>query len=256
MGPVERLQEPRRTLIKHRHRRGLSGPLETVDALKLLEQPAGVLLDLLPTMLPRLRQGDEDPRESGHPVAIDGRIVGSAVKGPPIRRQKDRHRPSTVPCHHLDRVHVDGVEVWTLLPIDLDVDEVLVHEAGDRLVLERLVLHDVAPVAGRVADAQENRPILRAGPGKCLLSPRVPVNGIVGVLEEVRARLVNQSIGELRLPCILLCLYHNHSLDPPSGRFCCFLEYDPATIPIPTREKNRDGRRELFPIRGKEATIL
>jgi len=48
----------------------------------------------------------------------------------------------------LDRAHVDLVDVGPLLAVDLDVDEELVHEARRRLVLERLVGHHVAPVAG------------------------------------------------------------------------------------------------------------
>ena len=61
-------------------------------------------------------------------------------------------------------------------------------------VLERLVLHHVAPVAGGVADGEEDRPVLVARARERLIAPRVPVDGIVRVLEEVRAGLVGQAV--------------------------------------------------------------
>ena len=99
-----------------------------------------------------------------------------------------------MPGQRDDGVHVDRVEVRALLAVDLDVDEVLVLDARGLLVLERLVLHHVAPVARGVADREEDRPVLLARAGERLLAPRVPVDGVVGVLEEVRARLVGEAI--------------------------------------------------------------
>ncbi len=52
------------------------------------------------------------------------------------------------------------------------------------LVLEALALHDVAPVAGRVADAQQDGPVLaRCAALERLGPPRVPVHGVVRVLD-------------------------------------------------------------------------
>src|SRR5690606_11789498 len=71
----------------------------------------------------------------------------------------------------------------------------LVHVGRGFRVLERLALHHVAPVAGGVADRQQDRPILRTRPGERLLAPGIPVDRVVLVLEEVRARLLGQAIG-------------------------------------------------------------
>src|SRR5674476_661721 len=49
---------------------------------------------------------------------------------------------------------------------------------------ERTV-HDVAPVAGRISDTQEDRHITTFRIGKRLIAPFEPVDGIVGVLLEV-----------------------------------------------------------------------
>src|SRR5207248_617650 len=66
----------------------------------------------------------------------------------------------------------------------------LVHVRRRSLVVERLALHDVAPVAGRVADGDEQGLALGAGACESLLPPRLPVDRVLGVLEGVRAGLV------------------------------------------------------------------
>src|SRR5436189_267533 len=85
-------------------------------------------------------------------------------------------------------------DVRPLLAVDLDADEVLVHQGGRLLVLERLVFHHVAPVAGGVPDREQNRLVLVARPPSRLLTPGVPVDRVVRVLQEVRARLGGQTV--------------------------------------------------------------
>ena len=68
--------------------------------------------------------------------------------------------------------HVNLVEIRPLLAVDLDADEMLVQESADVFILEALVLHDVAPVARRVADAQEDRPVELPGAARALPGPR------------------------------------------------------------------------------------
>ena len=59
----------------------------------------------------------------------------------------------------MQRSHVEMIDVRTFFAIDLDADEMLVEKRAVDVVLETLVLHHVAPVTGRVADAQKDRPI-------------------------------------------------------------------------------------------------
>src|SRR5208337_502827 len=54
----------------------------------------------------------------------------------------------------------------------------------------------MAPVAGRIADRKKNRLIFLCCAGKCLISPGVPVDRIVRVLEKVRTFLMNQPVGQ------------------------------------------------------------
>ena len=113
------------------------------------------------------------------------REVGAAEERPAVGRQEHRHRPAALAGHGLHRVHVDGVDVGPLLAVDLDVTNSSFMTAATSCVLERLVGHHVAPVAGRVADRQQDRLVLARGPGERLVAPRVPVDGVVGVLAEV-----------------------------------------------------------------------
>ncbi len=161
---------------------------------QVVRQRAGLLLDLVAPGAVGIGDGGEHAGQPRHAVAILGREVRAAEEGLEARGQEDGHRPSARAGHRLHGGHVDVVEVGPLLAIDLDRDEVLVHLRGDGGVLERLALHDVAPVARGVADREEDRPILGAGALERLGAPWVPVDGVVGVLEQVGARLGREAV--------------------------------------------------------------
>ena len=94
-----------------------------------------------------------------------------AKNGLLVGREEDRERPAAAPAHELHDELVDLIEVGALLAIDLDADEELVHELRDRVVLEALALHDVAPVARRVADARAGSACPRASRAASASSP-------------------------------------------------------------------------------------
>ena len=119
------------------------------------------------------------------PVARLGRPVGAGVERHALGREERVQRPAAVAGHRLDGVHVDRVDVGALLAVDLDADEVLVHQRRDLGVLEGLALHHVAPVAGGVADRDEDRLGLAARAPERLLAPRIPVDRVLRVLEQV-----------------------------------------------------------------------
>ena len=138
----------------------------------------------------------EDLLEGRNAAAGCWREVGAAEEWPPVGGEEDSHWPAAVSAGEgLHRLHVDLIEVGPLLPVDLDVDEQSVHDLGDALVLEALPLHDVAPVAGGVADAQQDRAVLRACALQGLRPPRVPVHRIVGVLEKVGTGFMDKTVG-------------------------------------------------------------
>jgi hypothetical protein len=85
-----------------------------------------------------------------------GREVGPDVERLAVGREPRRQRPPATPGDLLADAHVDAVEVGPFLPVDLDGNEVLVQRLRDGLVLEALLLHDVTPVTGGVADGEED----------------------------------------------------------------------------------------------------
>ena len=56
----------------------------------------------------------------------------------------------------------------------------------------------MAPVAGGIADTKEDRLVFSLGFLKSLITPRIPIYRVMGVLQEVGGFLVNQPVGEFR----------------------------------------------------------
>ena len=158
-------------------------------------QACGLLHEVVATVGPGVGDRRRQLGEAGRLAAGPGTEVGAAVEGLAVGGHEHGHRPAAGAGHRLGRLHVDRVDVGALLAVDLHVHEVLVHERGDVGVLERLVGHDVAPVARRVADRQQHRTV--GGPGQVerLVAPREPVDGVVGVLAQVGAGLGGESVG-------------------------------------------------------------
>ena len=151
--------------------------------------------DLVTALAPGGDESLEHLAEGGLPVPGLVGVVGAGEERLPVRRQHDRHRPAAVAGHRGRGGHVDGVDVGPFLAVDLDADEVLVQVRRGRLVLERLVRHHVAPVAGGVPDREQHRPVQPAGLGERLRSPLPPVDGVVLVLQQVGRRCVREPVG-------------------------------------------------------------
>jgi len=168
---------------------------EPLALAHLLEELLARLHHVAPPRPVGLGHSLEQTGKGGHAVAILGGKVGAAVEGHAVRSEEDGHRPAAVPGHGLDGLHVDLVHVGALFAVHLDVHEELVHEGGGVLVLEGLALHDVAPVAGGIADGQQHGLVLGACALKGFRTPRIPVDRIVPVLEKIRARLLREAVG-------------------------------------------------------------
>ena len=103
-------------------------------------------------------------------------------------------RPAAVLAHQVQRRHVDLVDVGPLFAVDLDVDEQVVHHRRGGVVLEALVRHHVAPVAGGIADREQDRLVGALGLRQRGRIPRPPVDRIVLVLQEIRRRFLRQAV--------------------------------------------------------------
>ena len=185
-------EEPRRQRVGGRPR--------LRAAPELLRQRSRLRADLRSPVAPCLRDRVQHLAEARQAVPRLGREVRPAEERLAFGREEDGHRPAAAAGEPDDGVHVNSVDVRTLLAVDLDRDEVLVHQRRGRLVLERLVLHHMAPVTGGVSDREEDRFVLVARAGERLLAPRVPIHRIVGVLEEIGAGLAREAVHAHTLP--------------------------------------------------------
>ena len=86
-------------------------------------------------------------------VARFGREIRAAIKRRTIRREKHRHRPTTVARHRLHRRHINRVNIGSFLAIYLDIDKIRIHNRRRRLILKAFTFHNVTPVAGTVTHA-------------------------------------------------------------------------------------------------------
>ena len=122
------------------------------------------------------------PPKNGSPSGVRNTVIGQ----PPLPGQRD------------DRVHVDRVDVGPLLAVDLDADEELVHQRRRRRVLERLALHHMAPVARRVADREQDRPVLGARPRERLSPHGYQSTGFSACWSRYGLRLLREAVHRRR----------------------------------------------------------
>src|SRR5579863_7237161 len=112
--------------------------LQPPRALLTIEVAEGLrlLLDIRPTRAIVLRQSRKHRGKTRHPIAIARREVRSAIEWRAIGCQEDGHRPAAMPRQRLHRIHVERVNIGTLLAVYFDAHVIGVHEFGDGGVLE------------------------------------------------------------------------------------------------------------------------
>ena len=153
------------------------------------------ICQLLPLGLPGLLNLLQHLKETGPAILVFWRPVSAPVERFQVGRKENIQRPAALADHRLDEGHVDLVDVGTLFAVHLDAHEVGIEIAGHLVVLEGFAFHDVAPMAGRVADAQEDGLVLPVRLGKSFLAPRIPVHRVMLVLKQVRGLLMRQAVG-------------------------------------------------------------
>ena len=188
MHRIDRLHQPRRELGEHRLWRRRA---RIVPALRLepVLQHVGILPHLVLLVAIDARDFIQYTDECRPAVALLLGEIGAAPERLGVRGEEHGERPAALLAELVQRAHVDRVDIGPLLAVDLDVDEQLVHHARGRLVLEALMRHDVAPMAGRVADREQDRLAGRLGLGERRRPPGAPMHGVVLVLEQIGARL-------------------------------------------------------------------
>lgn len=107
-----------------------------------------------------------------------------------------------------DRQLVAGVDIGPLVPVDFNRNKMFVDETGDLFIFITFPVNDMAPMAPRSADIEEDRTVDSLGLLESLRGPREPLDGLVGCPFQVRTPLFNEPIRKLRASqtyCILAC---------------------------------------------------
>ena len=166
------------------------------DGVEGLPQRRVLLADLGTALAVVLRDAAQDLAERRQAVACVLREISAAEKRHLVAGGQEHGQwPAAAALRQqLVRELVDAVEVGPLLAVHLHVDEQLVHQRRGRLVLEGLVRHDVAPVAGGVADREQDRLGGSARALERLRAPGMPVHGVRGVLQEIGAGLAREPV--------------------------------------------------------------
>src|SRR4030067_615135 len=94
--------------------------------------------------------------ESRQVVTPDVWEVRATIERFTFRGEKYAHWPSTLTIEGNHKVHVNAIQIETLLPVHLDADKIIIHQVGCIRVFERFVRHHVAPVACCITNAEEN----------------------------------------------------------------------------------------------------
>ena len=121
--------------------------------------------------------------------------VGAPQNQVAFRDQEYTQGPAPATATDLHGSHVDLVQVRAALPIHFDVDKVLIEIGGDAQIFKDLLLHHMTPVATGVTDGEKNQLVFAFGGGQRLLAPRVPVDRVVGMVQQIGRVLQNQSVG-------------------------------------------------------------
>ena len=173
-----------------------SGRLRRRQASEHLDEPLTLCAHLVAPLGIVARDAGQQLAEGRQAVARRVREVGAAEERAPVLGiEKHRERPAAAALsQQLLGGLVDLVDVRALLAVDLDVDEQVIHQLGGGRVLEGFVCHDVTPVAGRIADGEQHGSAGLACVLEGVVAPRIPVHGVVGVLQQVGAGFVTKAI--------------------------------------------------------------
>src|SRR5579862_1088206 len=188
----QRLYPVRKELLVEWRRRSRRSPRDRFD--QAVRELSGVLFDLRPFRFPEMGDLTADRQESGLLASILARKIGSGEDRLLVGRQENRHGPAAAPARKLNGRHVRLVHIGPLFPVDLDAHEGLVKDRCNIVPLEGLVLHNMAPVAARVADAEKDWLILGVSLRESLAPPGKPIHRIVLVLKQIGRRLARKAI--------------------------------------------------------------
>ena len=86
------------------------------------------------------------------------------------------------------------IEDGSLFAVDLNVYEMLIHDACSGFIFETFALHHVTPVTCRITNAYKNRLVFSSCFLKGLFAPWVPLYRVMGMLQQIWTCFPNEMI--------------------------------------------------------------
>ena len=178
-----------------------------VKAIQLLVHVFGRGGHIVAARFPDLADLLEQLREARPTVFAFRREIGAGEERLQIGREETIQRPAALTGHGLRGGHVNFVDVGAFLAVHLDADEMFIQKFGHGFVLKRFAFHDVAPMAGRVTDAEKNGFVFRARLFEGFIAPGKPIDRVMLMLEEVRGFLAREPVG-VSVRFLGWCFFH------------------------------------------------
>src|SRR5579863_5412276 len=116
----------------------------------------GLLLDLCVPFLIRTSHTRQHLLPGRAVIDRPRREIGPAIEGPSVGSEEYIQRPAATAGDRLYGFHIDVIQIRPLFPVDLDVDKMLIHEPRGIGILKAFSFHDMAPVTGRITDADQD----------------------------------------------------------------------------------------------------
>ena len=155
----------------------------------------GVLQRRLLVVPVKLADAGQQGLVAGPAVHVILGEVGAAVEDLTPLGEERGERPATLPGDRAHGALVSAVDLGSFVPVDLHGDKLIVDDGRHFLVLVALPVHYVAPVAPHSADVQEHGLSLLGGQAEGLVTPRMPLDRLVGCAFQVCAGLVGEAVG-------------------------------------------------------------
>src|SRR5260221_2033689 len=153
------------------------------DFASMIGQVTALLFNLRPFLLEGPGNSTQHVFPGGPVINGPGREISAAVKRFAFGGEKYIEWPAAAAGDSLHGVHIDMVEVGPFFPVDLDVDEMFVHETGRVRVFEAFSFHYMTPVTGGITDAYQNGLVLRTGFLQSFFTPGKPIHWVMCVLQ-------------------------------------------------------------------------
>ncbi len=109
--------------------------------------------------------------------------ISASVKWLGCGSQKHIQWPAASQTHILNGIHINLVNIWSLLSVNFYANKQIVHNFRQRLIFKAFSFHHMAPMASRIANTHDHGLVFRFRFFQSFFAPRKPIDRVVGMLQ-------------------------------------------------------------------------